>query len=152
MAFKLHAPNRCRVRHVRGKQRGSAMLESALVLVVSLALIVGIMDMGQILFLRGSVLERVRAGLRAGVITYDPAAIKNIVLYGKAVPAEGAHPAFNLTSSMVTVTRLNANESSDRVQISVTNYPLDFYTPLVARRIIGRPIVLVQSMEAGNLP
>jgi hypothetical protein len=128
------------------------MLESALVLLVSLVLLVGIIDLGQILFVRASVLERVRAGLRAGVITYDPTAIQNMVLYGNAAPAEGAQPSFNLSSSMVTVTRLNANETSDRVQISVTNYPIDFYTPLVARRVIGRPIVLVQSMEAGNLP
>lgn len=134
------------------KRRGSAALESALVLLVSLVLLIGIIDLGQILFVRASVLERVRAGLRAGVITYDPTAIQNIVLYGKAAPAEGSQPSFNLTSSMVNITRLNANETSDRVQISVTNYPIDFYTPLVARRVIGRPIVLVQSMEAGNLP
>jgi len=134
------------------RQRGSAMLETSLVLVVALALLIGVMDLGQILFMRASVMERVRAALRAGVITYDPTAIQNIVLYGKASPAEGAMPSFNLTSSMVTVTRLNANESSDRVQISVTNYPLDFYTPMVARRVIGRPIVVVQAMEAGNLP
>lgn len=128
------------------------MVETTLVLLVALALIIGIMDLGQILFLRQSVQERVRAALRAGVITYDPTAIQNIVLYGKADPPEGAQPSFHLTSSMVSVTRLNPNESSDRIRISVTNYPIDFYTPLMARRIIGRPIVAVLSMEAGNLP
>ena len=137
---------------MRNQEKGSAMLESALVLLLSLVLLIGIMDFGQILFLRQSVHERVRAGLRAGVITYEPTAIKNMVLYGTASPAEGAQPSFNLTSSMVTVTRLDANEASDRVQVSVTNYPLDFYTPMMARRVIGRPIVVVQAMEAGNLP
>lgn len=136
----------------RRARRGSAMVETSLVLLVALALIIGIMDLGQILFLRQSVQERVRAALRAGVITYDPEAIKNIVLYGKANPPEGAKPSFNLTSSMVSVTRLNPNESSDRIKITVTNYPIDFYTPMVAKRIIGRPIVAVLAMEAGNLP
>jgi hypothetical protein len=128
------------------------MVETSLVLLVALALIIGIMDLGQILFLRQSVQERVRAALRAGVITYDPESIKNIVLYGKADPPDGARPSFHLTSAMVSVTRLNANESSDRIKISVTNYPIDFYTPLMAKRVVGRPIVAVLAMEAGNLP
>src|SRR6185436_3239058 len=134
------------------RRRGSAMVETSLVLLVAITLLISIMDLGQILFLRTSVTERVRAALRAGVVTYDATAIQNMVLYGKATPAVGAKPSFNLTSSMVTVTRLNANESSDRVKISVTNYPLDFYTPMMAKRVIGRPIVVVQAMEAGNLP
>src|SRR5262245_50617412 len=68
-------------------RRGSALVESTLVLLVSLALFIGIGDLAQVLFVHQSLVERVREGLRYGVITYDTYAIQNIVLYGTPTPA-----------------------------------------------------------------
>lgn len=136
----------------RGRQRGSTLLESALVLIVFITVLLGMMDMGQVLFQRASVVERVRNAVREGVITYDPTAIRNMVLYGTATPADGAVPAFNLSADMVEVTRLDANTSADRVEVRVSNYPIDFYTPFIAGRVTGPPIALVAPMETGNLP
>jgi hypothetical protein len=139
-------------RHLRKEQRGSAMLESALILVVFLTMIIGIGDFSLALFIHESLVERVREGLRYGVITYDPTAIQNMVLYGAATPPDGATPSFNLTSSMVQVARLDAKAPEDRVTITVANYPIEFFSPFIAGRITGKPIVGVQSMELGNLP
>jgi len=119
-------------------------------MIVVFAVLIGIMDMGQFLFLRASVQERIRGALREGVILYDPAAIENQVLYGTPTPADGAIPSFNLTADMVEVTRLDANTSADRVKVTVSNYPIDFYTPFVAGRVIGAPIYAVASMEQPN--
>ena len=136
----------------RRRQRGSALVEGALVLMVFLMVLFGLMDMGQFLFQRASVVERVRNAVREGVITYDPAAIRNLVLYGTADPATGAVPSFNLTADMVDVQRLDQNTSADRVQVTVSNYPIDFYTPFLAGRVTGPPILLTAPMEVGNLP
>ena len=136
----------------RRRQKGSALVEGALVLMVFLMVLFGLMDMGQFLFQRASVVERVRNAVREGVITYDQAAIRNLVLYGTDDPADGSEPSFNLTADMVDVQRLGQNTSSDRVQVTVSNYPIDFYTPFLAGRITGPPILLTAPMEVGNLP
>ena len=133
-------------------RRGSALVESALVLLVALALLIGIGDLAQVLFVHQSLVERVREGLRYGVITYDASAIQNIVLYGTATPANGATPSFNLTSSMVQVSRYDVKASEDRVVITVSNYPIEFFSPWIAGRLVGKPIVAFQPMELGNLP
>ena len=128
------------------------MVESALVLLVFLAMLIGIGDVAQVLFIHQSLVERIRQGLRYGVITYDAAAIQNIVLYGTATPSDGAAPSFNLTSSMVQVSRYDAKAPEDRVVITLSNYPVEFFSPWIAGRLTGKPIVGVQPMELGNLP
>jgi hypothetical protein len=136
----------------RSGQRGNALIESALILIVAVSMLIAIADMGQFLFLHASVVERMRAGLRYGVITYDPTAIRNVVLYGTDTPAQGDIPSFNLSSSMVTISRLDANTSEDRVMITISNYPIDFYTPFIARHATAPTMFAVQHMELGNLP
>jgi TadE-like protein len=132
--------------------RGSAMVESSLVLIVFLMLLIGIADVGQMLFMHVSLVERIREGLRYGVVNYDTAAIQNIVLYGTASPPQGATPSFNLTANMVSVSRMDASTAEDRVVITLSNYPIQFFTPYIATKTTGRAIVEAQAMELGNLP
>src|SRR5579884_3306446 len=122
------------ISRTQSRQKGSAMLESALVLVVFMMLLIGIGDVGQFLFIHASLVERVRAGLRYGVITYDPTGIRNMVLYGTPTPADGSVPSFNLTADMVSVSRQDANAPEDRVIITVSNYPFNFFTPFIAHK------------------
>jgi hypothetical protein len=128
------------------------MVETSLVLIVFLIMLIGIMDVGQMLFTHVSLVERMREGLRYGVITYDVTAIKNIVVYGTASPADGATPSFNLTTSMVDVSRMDANTAEDRIVITLSNYPIQWFTPYIAAKTTGKPIVEAQAMELGNLP
>lgn len=132
--------------------RGSAMVETSLVLIVFLMMLIGIADIGQMLFLHVSLVERVREGLRYGVITYDTTAIQNIVLYGTASPPDGATPSFNLTASMVNVSRMDAKTPEDRIVITLSNYPIQWFSPYIATKTTGKPIVEAQAMELGNLP
>ena len=133
-------------------RRGSAMVESTLVILVFLTVLIGIGDIGQVLFNHQSMVERVRAALRYGVVTYDVTSIRNMVLYGTTTPAEGQSPSFQLTANMVQVSRYDASTAEDRVMITVSNYPVEFFSPFIARRATGQPIVGVQPMELGNLP
>jgi hypothetical protein len=136
----------------RSGVRGSTLVETALILVVFMMMVIGIVDFAQVLFTHVSLVERVREGLRYGVITYDAAAIQNIVLYGTASPPQGATPSFNLTANMVSVSRMDANAAEDRVVITLSNYPIQFFTPYIATKTTGKTIVEAQSMELGNLP
>lgn len=136
----------------RRKTRGSVIVESSLVLLIFLLMLIGIADLSIVLFIQSSLGERVREGLRYGVVTYDATAIRNIVLYGTTTPVDGATPSFRLTSDMVQVSRLDANAAEDRVNITVSNYPVEFFTPFIAGKFTGKPIVAMQAMELGNLP
>lgn len=133
----------------RRNQKGSTLLESALATMVFFMLVMGLIDFGQVLFLRSSIQERMRGALRTGAINYDATAIQNYVLYGTRTPASGATPSFNLTPSMVSVYRPPADvgKTADRIQITISNYPIIFYTPIMARRAVSGPIVAVQAME-----
>jgi Flp pilus assembly protein TadG len=132
----------------RKRQRGSSMVETALVFMVAVTVMLGIMDMGQVLFLRSSVGERMRAALRYGAIQYDETKIRNVVLYGTDTPAEGASPSFGLTAQMVGVARLDANSPADRIQITISNYPIKFFAPFIAGQIAGPTLYAVGSVEA----
>ena len=136
----------------RSRRRGSVMVESTLVVLVFLMTLIGIIDFGQLLFIHETMVERMRSGLRYGVVTYDATAISNLVLYGTATPAEGQQPSFNLASNMVQVSRLDANQPEDRVMITISGYPVEFLTPFIAGRYTGKPIIGVLPMETGNLP
>lgn len=136
----------------RRREGGSTLVESSLVLVTAAILMIGLMNVSILLFLQSSVVERMRAAARYGVINYDPVKIENTVLYGTTTPDAEAQPSFNLTPEMVSVTRLDNNTAADRVRIAVTGYPLVSYVPYFSGRIKMQEFFLVQPMETGNLP
>lgn len=131
------------------KERGNVMVESALVLVVFVAMLVGIFDVGQIFYLHQSITERVRAALRYGIVnSYDPAAIQNYVLYDQPTAVSGASTFFSLTPSMVSVERDNAGTTDDRITVTVSKYSLVFMSPFIAGTITGWPIAQTLPYEA----
>lgn len=118
-------------------QRGSAMLEAALVITVFMVMLIAIFDISMYLFLNQSVKERCRQALREGVVqAYDATAIENVVLYGDSEEPAGVDPSFNLERSMIDVERLDAGTSEDRVTLTVSGYEYRLLTPTLT----GRPL------------
>lgn len=114
------------------RRRGQALIETSLVLLLCLAVMVGILDVGRILFVHQFLAERVRTAARyASVNTYDQTKIRNLVLYGKTTVSEGTKPYMNLTASNVVVNRYGAGTSEDRVTVKITNYPFEFFTSML---------------------
>src|SRR5438128_11868366 len=114
--------NKCRKR-----DRGNALVESALVLIVFLSMVISIFDFGQVLFLHQSITERVREALRYGIVNmFDATAIQNYVIYGQPSPPPDAPANYSLTAAMVSVQRADAGTPEDRVVITVSNYPYLF--------------------------
>ena len=132
----------------RNSQRGSLMVESALVLLVVVVVLIGTMDVARLLFVQQSLTERVRAAARYGAVNpYNQTAVENMVLYNQATIPDSGSPLFQLSRSMVTVTRPDAGTSADRVVVTVSNFPVEFITPFVAGIRYGVSITQSASYE-----
>ncbi len=135
-----------------GARRGQALLESALVTFVFIVLLVGVLDVGQFLFVHQTLVERGRNALRYGVVRpFDASAIRNLVLYNQpsAPPGgQGVPGIFGLTPAMVSVTRRDATFNEDRVVVTISDYPFRFFTPLIAGLARGKPITVSLPYEA----
>jgi len=134
------------------RRRGAAIVEGALTLLITICMITFVMDMGQILMFLQFFGERSRAAARyATVNSYDTNAIKNYIAYNTTQPtnsqAEGAG-LMGLKPSMVTVNRYDSGLASDRIEITITNYPLYFYTPLLAGAYSHKPARIVIPVES----
>lgn len=132
----------------RSREKGSAFVESALVLLPLITVMIAVLDFGQMLFVHQSLVEATRKAARYGIVTaYDADAIRNIVIYDNPTPAADARPRFNLDASMVTVSRYNAGATSDRIEVKLSNYPFEVYSPLIAATLRGMTITTTLPYE-----
>lgn len=119
------------------RQKGAAMLESALIIVVFMVMLIAIFDISMYLFLTHSVKERCRQALREGVVQpYNVTAIENVVLYGNSTAPEGSEPSFHLNREMIDVQRFDAGSSEDRLTLTISGYRYRLLTPTLT----GAPI------------
>jgi len=143
MRQKNQNRNRRTVGLNRNGERGQGMLEAALVLLVFLAGLIGAMDFGQLLFKHQLLVERVRAGVRWGVVNaWDGSGdqIANVVRYNSSTAPDGGAPFLGLTRDNVSVVR-TAGSSSDpndeRITVSIVSYDFNFFSPWIAKTYTG---------------
>jgi hypothetical protein len=116
------------------RQRGQALVESVLTLTAFLAIFLGMIEVGEILYIHQTLVERTRSAVRWGAVnawdnTNSPTEITNMVLYGTITPADSSTPIFGLTANNVSVTRPEPDYSAaDRIVVSVSGYSLTFFT------------------------
>ena len=123
-------------------RRGSAMVELSLVGSLFFVLVIGIMDVGQTLFLQEAIMERARSAARWGAAT-DPtnsAGIQNMVLYLQPTAPEGGVPSFGLSPTMVNVSTPDAGTDSYRLVVQISGYPVKLLSPYLAGSYKGAPI------------
>lgn len=115
----------------RPRQSGHAMLETGLVIVPLLAILLGIFDVGQMLYVQQTLTERVRAAARYGAVhAADLPAVRNMVLYGATRPAGTA--ILGLRPTDVLVIREGQGTAEDRIRITVSGLRYSLITPLLA--------------------
>ena len=132
-------------------ERGSTLLEGALVLGVLIFTLIGIVDVGQVLMLHQGLTERARAGARWAVVNSgDVDAVRNVVLYNTPQPALDARPLLGLAPAMVTVTRSGEGTAEDRLEVRILGYPFRFFNPLVQGLYTARPIFVTMPMEGSG--
>lgn len=115
-------------------------MESALTLGVFFALVVGMLDVGQMLFVHQTLVERARESVRWGAVhPFDAAAMQNLVIYGTSAPGASETAFWGLKRSNVSVSNPNcevASNSDCRVKVIVTGYSY----PLLSSTFTGGTI------------
>ena len=131
------------------------ILESALVLGVTLMLVLGIMDLCQVFMQMQYMNERARAAARWAAANWNPntntvTAIKNYAVFND--------PASNASSGMMGLSPANVSVSIDgtpntmsyRVTVSISKQ-MAFVSPYIARTFVPRASVATSSMESMGL-
>ncbi len=118
------------------RSKGAVFVETGFVFVMFAFLLMGAFDFAQFLFIHQALVDRARSAARWGALS-DPtntSAIQNMVLYNQTTAPIGATSGiFGLTSDMVQVSTQDTATSSDyRLIVSITNYPYQMISPIIA--------------------
>lgn len=140
------------------RTRGVALVETALAIVVILAMLFGILDMGITFWVHQTIAGRASQAARwasvAGVLGNE-ATVKKIVLCGSTT-CTGSF--YGLTEDMIAVTRELYSDfgtssgptsptSRRHVRVTITGFTLQQFTPFFGRLIASAPIIAAQPME-----
>jgi Flp pilus assembly protein TadG len=137
-------------------QKGSSLLETALVLLTLLSMIIFIMDMGRILLMQQFLSERVRATVRNAVVNnWDATATSNYLVYNSTTAPTGGGPGYmGLLTSQVSYQTLGTSGNPDyRVQVKVSGVPALTWIPYMAGKYTLAPTTATmpaQSLGATN--
>jgi hypothetical protein len=131
------------------REKGQSLVESALVLLVFLAMLLGVIDCAQVLFAHQALVERVRTATRWGMLHPDQgtAPISNLVLYNQtAEPRASREGYLGLKPENVRVIhRPGTTDAPDDelLTVSIVNYESHFFSPWIARVLITpRPVMM----------
>jgi hypothetical protein len=120
-------------------KKGQSLVEATLVLLVFFALLLGVIDCGQVMYSHQVLQERVRSAVRWGSIhPFDASGdqVANMILY--AQPAPAAQPEFlGLTRANIQV-----RASDDLLTVSIVNYQSHFFSPWFPSVISPRPVIV----------
>lgn len=137
----------------RNKQRGQALVESALVLMIFVPVLLGIADFGQLIYFHTSLTERARAAARYGAVhTYsDGLAIRNVAVYNNPSPADSAAGLVPyLTTSLVTATLSDTGTDSARITVTIASYPFNFISGFMSKSTWYRTVTATEPYEIVN--
>jgi Flp pilus assembly protein TadG len=132
------------------RERGSAIVETALIASVFFYMLIAIMDFGQFLFIHQTLTERAREAVRYGIVS-DPTnstLIQNVVLYGQAsggpvpgTPQNTDLGIFNVPRSDVIVTATGVTTDDYRLNVQIKNYSYTIYSPFISGSYTGPNIL-----------
>jgi hypothetical protein len=133
------------------RRRGSTLVESSIVMLLFLVILIGVLDVAQLLFFHQLLGERVRTGVRYGVVhPYSADAIRNVVVYNTASPARGATGLFGLAPAMVKVSRPGSGTADDRIAAEISGYQMRFLSPWLAGIFTPGPFRAVMPLEGAG--
>ncbi len=116
------------------RERGSNLIEFALIAPVLLLIILGILDFGRAIYAYSVVANAAREGARYGIIHHDPSDIYDI-------QCRARDTAVALNPEQLTVFVILPTEEQSTVQVEVT-YLFRLITPLVAEAVGGSSVTL----------
>ena len=115
----------------RRRSRGQSLVETTLILTAFMGLLMGMIGVGQTLFVREALAERVHDAARWGAMNpFDAAAIRNVVLYGTASPSGSASPFIGLAELDVVVTNPGCPGVDCRVTVAIPGQGIQSTEPV----------------------
>jgi hypothetical protein len=135
-----------------GPTAGQSMVEATLVLLVFFALLLGVVDCGQVLFAHEALVERARSAVRWGVVHpwQGPDPIVNLVLYGQTEQPVRKPGYLGMTEANVQVRYQppTADHPDDEIlTVSIVNFESHFLSPWAAKVLISpRPVMIAAPM------
>jgi len=132
----------------RRNRRGSSVIESALVLLMFLALFFSIGDFGQIFLLHYTLVERARAAARGGAVNgRSDQEMANYVLYGRYTAGSGTG-SFGLIPANVQITRTGTTaDASARITVAISDLSYHPVSPFLGRQLKNMRVRVVVSSE-----
>ena len=137
--------------------RGQALIETALVLFVLAAFVIGTFDFGQFLYFHQALAERARAAARYGAVNpADRAGIQNVAIFNDpAGAAGGTSPVLpNLSAAMISVCLPGDAACGDpavgpeaRVTVTISGYQMTTFNLFVPHSFSNNPISASQPSE-----
>ncbi|MBM3755620.1 MAG: hypothetical protein FJW38_16740 [Acidobacteria bacterium] len=125
------------------------MIEGALVGFAFTLAIIFVLEFGRSMLFIGDFTERARAGARhASVVNYKADTIKNYVTHNSATPPTGGNGLFGLKPEMIAVARYDEGKETDRLTVSINNYPLSLFVPLLPAQWTLRPFKITIPAES----
>jgi hypothetical protein len=144
-------------------ERGQSLIEGTLVMLVFFALLLGVIDFGQVLFAHESLTERARSAVRWGSLHPEggPDSVRNLLLYG--APEVSTGPGYlGLTPDNVRVNYRAVEEGSgdiETVHVEIVNFEAPLFAPwwpgLANKLMNPRPVSVtapVVARVASTLP
>jgi Flp pilus assembly protein TadG len=124
------------------KRKGQSLVETSLILAAFLGLLLGMIGIGQTLFVRETFSERVHEAARWGALNgFDPAQIRSLVLYGTTAPDVNATPFMGFTASEVVVADPGCPGPQCRVTVAIPREGIQSTEPVESanRATAGAP-------------
>ncbi|MBM3736737.1 MAG: pilus assembly protein [Acidobacteria bacterium] len=141
------------MRFNRKRRKGNTLVESAFILTTFIAVTVGVLDIGQVMYAHQGLVERARAAASwAGSRPFNATNIRNVTVYNTSSPTNSSKAIYNgLTLAMVSATLEDSGTPEARVVVKISNYPFTFYSPWITAMYTARTITAVATHEA-SLP
>jgi len=117
----------------RRRSKGQSLVESTFVLLGFLSLLLGMTAIGQKLFIKQELTQRVHDAARWGALNpKDPEAIRNLVRYGTSQPPASADAFDDLKAADVRVSNPGCPGAGCRISVAVPTHGVQAVEPVEA--------------------
>jgi len=116
------------------RRNGQSLVEAALVLTAFMALVMGMVWVGQSLFMKQTLVTRAHDAARWGALNpYDASAIRNMVLYGAAKPDSTAVAVMGLKPTAIVVENPDCPGPDCRIRVAIPGEGVQSTEPVEAQ-------------------
>jgi hypothetical protein len=129
------------------REKGQGLVEATFVLLAFFALLLGVIDCGQVLFAHQALVERVRSSVRWGVVHpwQGPEQITNLILYERTeAPRAAADGYLGLKPENVRVRYQPATAErpdDETLTVEIVNFEFHFFSPVIGKTLVNpRPV------------